>query len=146
MSLCMRCDRTAKLHTILTCSVAFVRCKTLPNRDCQSESLAFPHFFFTIQRMLDLDMPDLKLHPDSFVFLGGGWKGHTDKQIDKLEFYELIEKKLGIPNARLRDGYGSVEHSIPYIECANHHFHVPIYSKVIIRDLRSLQPMSYGKE
>ena len=106
----------------------------------------FPAFFyFTIQRMVDLGMPDLKLHPESLVFLGGGWKGHAEQAIDKKEFYKLVENKLGIPNERLRDGYGSVEHCIPYVECTNHHFHAPIYAKVMIRDLRNLNILAYGE-
>ena len=51
---------------------------------------------------------------------------------------------LGIPNHRLRDGFGSVEHCIPYIECREHRFHVPIYSKVLIRDLKTLENVGYG--
>ncbi len=106
----------------------------------------FPSFFyFTLQRMVDLCHKPLKLHPDSLVFLGGGWKGYADQEIDKRKFYELVESQLGIPNERLRDGFGSVEHSVPYVECKNHNFHVPIYSKVIIRDFTSLNALGYGK-
>jgi phenylacetate-coenzyme A ligase PaaK-like adenylate-forming protein len=107
----------------------------------------FPAFFyFTIQRMIDLGLPALKLHPDSLVFLGGGWKGYADKAINRNDFYHLVESKLGIPNHRLRDGFGSVEHCVPYIECKNHRLHVPIYSKVIIRDVYTLAPQPYGKK
>ncbi len=107
----------------------------------------FPAFFyFTIQRMIDLGHKPIKLHPDSLVFLGGGWKGHADQQIDKRDFYKLAETQLGILDKRLRDGFGSVEHSIPYVECENHNFHVPIYSKVIIRDLANLKSLGYGQE
>ena len=106
----------------------------------------FPAFFyFTLQRMIDLGHKALKLHSDSLVFLGGGWKGHTNQEIDKRDFYRLAESHLGIPDERLRDGFGSVEHSIPYVECKNHNFHVPIYSKIIIRDLQTLAPVGYGK-
>ncbi len=107
----------------------------------------FPAFFyFTIQRMIDLGLPALKLHSDSLVFLGGGWKGHSNQEINKRDFYKITEAQLGIPNERLRDGFGSVEHSIPYVECRNHNFHVPVYSKVIIRDLSTLKPLGYGKQ
>lgn len=107
----------------------------------------FPSFFyFTIQRMKDLKMPPLKLSKDSLVFLGGGWKGFADQAIDKNKFYQMVEEQLGIPNERLRDGFGSVEHCIPYVECKNHHFHVPVYSKVLIRDLFSLKPKGYDQE
>lgn len=107
----------------------------------------FPSFFyFTIQRMIDLKRPALKLSKDSLVFLGGGWKGFADQAIDKKKFYQMVEDQLGIPNERLRDGFGSVEHCIPYVECKNHHFHVPVYSKVLIRDLYSLKPLGYEQE
>ncbi len=116
-------------------------------QDLPVRIFGFPAFFyFTLKRMIDLGMPDLKLHPDSLVFLGGGWKGHTDQAIDKRDFYQLVEKKLGIPNERLRDGFGSVEHCVPYVECQNHNFHIPIYSKVIIRDLRNLKALGYGEK
>lgn len=109
--------------------------------------LGFPSFlYFTIQRMRDLQMKPLKLSPKSLVFLGGGWKGFADKAIDKTEFYKMVEDQLGIPNERLRDGFGSVEHCIPYIECKNHHFHVPVYSKVLIRDLYHLKNVGYNQE
>ena len=36
--------------------------------------------------------------------------------------------------SRCRDGYGAVEHAVPYIECAQHHFHVPVYAKVYVRN------------
>ncbi len=104
----------------------------------------FPSFFyFTLQRMKDLKYPKLKLSPESLVFLGGGWKGYANQEIKKSELYALAEDILGIPNSRLRDGFGSVEHCIPYIECANHNFHAPIYSKIIIRNLKTLEPMGY---
>lgn len=105
----------------------------------------FPSFFyFTIQRMIDLKMEPLKLSAESLVFLGGGWKGFADQAIDKLKFYEMVEKQLGIPNERLRDGFGSVEHCIPYVECKNHRFHIPVYSKVLIRDLNTLKNVGYN--
>lgn len=107
----------------------------------------FPAFFyFTIQRMIDLGLPPLKLSSESLVFMGGGWKGHADQAIDKNQFYHMIEKQLGIPNERLRDGFGSVEHCVPYIECKNHRFHIPIYSKVLIRDVKTLIPLNYNQQ
>lgn len=104
----------------------------------------FPSFFyFTLQRMKDLKLPPLTLSSESLVFLGGGWKGYANQEIKKSELYTLAQEMLGIPNHRLRDGFGSVEHCIPYIECANHHFHVPVYSKVLIRDLKNLKVLNY---
>jgi phenylacetate-coenzyme A ligase PaaK-like adenylate-forming protein len=102
----------------------------------------FPAFLhFTIERMRALEMPPLKLSPESFVFLGGGWKGNADKAIDKRDLYRAVTEQLGIPDKRIRDGFGSVEHCIPYIECEYHEFHVPVWSKVFIRDVKTLAPV-----
>ena len=52
---------------------------------------------------------------------------------------------LGIPNERCRDGFGSVEHCIPYVECAEHKFRIPVYSRVLIRDVKTLKPLPEGE-
>ena len=107
----------------------------------------FPAFFyFALERMKRLGLPPLKFHKDSMVFLGGGWKGHADKQIHKSDLYKLAEEMLGIPNERLRDGFGSVEHCIPYVECSHHEFHVPIWSRVFIRDVETLKPLGFNQK
>lgn len=106
----------------------------------------FPAFvYFTLERMRVLGVPPLRLHPESLVFFGGGWKGHADKQIGKAELYELIERQLGIPDDRLRDGFGSVEHCVPYVECHRHHFHVPVWSRVLIRSAGDLEVLPFGE-
>jgi len=96
--------------------------------------------------MKKMGLPPLKFHPDSLVFLGGGWKGHADKQIEKHDLYKLAEEMLGIPNSRLRDGFGSVEHCVPYVECDRHEFHVPAWSRVFIRDVATLKPLTWGEK
>jgi phenylacetate-coenzyme A ligase PaaK-like adenylate-forming protein len=107
----------------------------------------FPAFlFFALERMKKLGIAPVKFHPDSLVFLGGGWKGHADKQINKTELYQLAHEMLGIPDSRLRDGFGSVEHCIPYVECSNHEFHIPIYSRVFIRDVETLKPLGFSEK
>ena len=107
----------------------------------------FPAFlYFTLKRMRDLGMPGLKLSPQSLVFLGGGWKGDADRAIAKNELYAQISRQLGIPDSRLRDGFGSVEHPIPYVECERHQFHVPVWSQAFIRDVRTLAVLGFGEE
>jgi phenylacetate-coenzyme A ligase PaaK-like adenylate-forming protein len=107
----------------------------------------FPAFlYFTLKRMRDLGVPPLKLSPESLVFLGGGWKGNADQAIEKSELYAQIHRQLGIPDERLRDGFGSVEHPIPYVECARHQFHVPVWSQVFIRDVKSLAVLGFGRK
>ena len=106
----------------------------------------YPAFlYFTLKRMRDLKIKPLKLSPKSLVFLGGGWKGHADQAISKLELYGQINEQLGIPDERIRDGFGSVEHPIPYIECEHHQFHVPVWSQVYIRDVQTLDVVKNGE-
>lgn len=105
----------------------------------------FPAFFyFTLTKMKEMGMAPLKLHPDSLVFLGGGWKGHQNESISKNDLYQLANEYLGIQDDRLRDGFGSVEHCIPYVECSHHQFHIPVCSRIIIRDVKTLKPLSEG--
>ncbi len=107
----------------------------------------FPSFlYFTLKQMRDMGLPPLRLHPDSMTMLGGGWKGYASQRIDKRELYSLVEATLGFPERNCRDGYGSTEHSVPYLECPRHNFHIPIYSRMYIRDFRTLEPLGFGRE
>ncbi|MDC9598129.1 LuxE/PaaK family acyltransferase [Xenorhabdus anantnagensis] len=106
----------------------------------------FPAFlWFTLQRMAQMGLPALKLHPESLVFLGGGWKTHADKSIPKKELYQRLTEQLGIPDIRCRDGYGSVEHPVPYVECSHHNFHIPIYARAYVRHTANLTCQPYGE-
>jgi hypothetical protein len=92
-----------------------------------------------------MNIGPMKLNPDSLVFLAGGWKGHAKQEVTKTVLYKLITEMLGIPDERIRSSFGSVEHSIPYIECAHHNLHIPVWSKVFIRDFKTLEVVGYGK-
>ncbi len=108
--------------------------------------IGFPSFiYFILERMKSLGEKNLNLSNDSLVFCAGGWKGYADKQLSKAELYTRIGEQLGIPDIRCRDGFGSVEHSVPYIECNHHHMHVPIWSRAFIRDVKTLEILEYGK-
>jgi len=105
----------------------------------------FPSFlYFTVRQMKETGHRPLKLNKNSMTMFGGGWKGYADKQVKKSELYAMIEEMLGIPQENCRDGYGSTEHSVPYFECPHHHFHIPIYSRMIIRDVETLKPVKNG--
>lgn len=106
----------------------------------------FPSFlYFTVRQMKETGHRPLKLNKKSMTMLGGGWKGYADKQIQKSELYALVEEMLGIPEENCRDGYGSTEHSVPYFECPKHHFHIPVYSRMFIRDVETLEVLPYGQ-
>ncbi|MGB5822732.1 MAG: hypothetical protein WBH44_01550 [Proteocatella sp.] len=108
--------------------------------------LGFPAFlYFTLEKMREMGYPPLKLHPKSLVMMGGGWKGFVDKQLSPDEFRTYIKERLGLSHECCRESYGAVEHGVAYIDCPNHHFHVPIYSRVFIRDVKTLEVLPYGE-
>ena len=41
--------------------------------------------------------------------------------------------------------FGAAEHPILYTDCRYHHFHVPTYARVIIRDIETLKPVKPGE-
>lgn len=105
--------------------------------------MGFPaYFMFLLKELLDSGIK-LKLHPKSMVLLAGGWKQFFTEQVDKPTLYAMAKEVLGLGDDRIREFFGAVEHPIAYCDCPNHHFHVPIYSRVIIRD-SNLQPVGYG--
>lgn len=107
----------------------------------------FPAFlFFILENMQKREIPPLKLHPNSIICFGGGWKNHADKQIDKALFYKKITNQLGVSDSRIRSIFGSVEHCMPYIECTNHRFHMPKWGRARVLDLKTLNPLNYGQE
>ncbi len=108
--------------------------------------LGFPAFlYFTLERMREMGMPPLKLNRDSLVMMGGGWKGFVDKQLSPKEFRDYVEDRLGLPHTCCHESYGAVEHGVAYTDCDNHHLHVPIYSRVVIRDPVTLEPVEDGR-
>ena len=108
--------------------------------------LGFPAFlYFTLEKMEDMGYPPLKLNPKSLVMMGGGWKGFVDKQLSPQEFRAYIKERLGLPESCCHESYGAVEHGVAYMDCNNHHFHILAYSRVLIRDVRTLEVLPYGK-
>ena len=105
--------------------------------------MAFPAYFAFLLRELRESGIKLHLHPRSMVFLAGGWKQFFAERVDKPTLYDLSHEYLGIGDDRIKEFFGAVEHPIAYFDCPNHHFHVPIYSRVIIRDT-DLKPVEYG--
>ncbi|MFL0246095.1 hypothetical protein [Candidatus Clostridium stratigraminis] len=108
--------------------------------------LGFPSYLYMLLKMMkDSGMKPLKLNKRSVVLTGGGWKKFDEMAIDKQELYDMAQQYLGIPSKNCRDFYSAVEHSVAYPECENHHMHVPIWSRVIIRDVKTLEPLGYNE-
>ena len=79
------------------------------------------------------------------VLLGGGWKQFYKQKVDKSQLYREVWEQLGIPEGQIREVFSVVEHPIIYWDCPAHHFHIPIYSRVIIRDINTLEPLPEGQ-
>ncbi len=106
--------------------------------------VGFPAYMYFLVKALDENNIRLKLNRHSKVLLGGGWKQFSSEAIDREAFFNLIERTLGIDRSRCLEFYSAVEHPIPYCKCKNGHFHVPVYSRAIVRDVSSLKPVPYG--
>ncbi len=106
--------------------------------------MGFPAYTWFFLNMLKDEGVRLQLPAGSKVMFGGGWKQFYTQKVDKYEVYRLIEEVLGIPESGCVEFFGAVEHPILYCDCARHHFHVPVYSRVIIRDVDTMEPVPYG--
>jgi len=85
-----------------------------------------------------------KLKSDSSVITGGGWKTLEDGSLPKKVYRQILADRLGIPVGNVRDLYGMVEHGVPYVDCPEGNFHVPVYGRIIVRDPATLAPLPYG--
>lgn len=114
--------------------------KSLPVR-----FMGFPAYTYFLLREMERRGIRVRLPKNSRIMLGGGWKQFYTEQTDKATFYQLAEKILGIKDKDIIEFYGAVEHPIMYTDCENHHFHVPVYSRVMIRDPDSFKPLPNGE-
>lgn len=85
-----------------------------------------------------------RFNKHSRVLLGGGWKQTQVSKEQRQELYDLLYETLGISANQCKEFFSAVEHPIAYCGCKNRHFHVPIYSRVIVRDVKTLEPVSNG--
>ena len=107
--------------------------------------VGFPSYlWFGLRRMEELGV-SLKLRPGSRILLAGGWKQHYEQQVEKPVLYDLARRVLGVEEDHIHELFGAVEHPIFYNTCKHHRFHVPIYARVIIRDVRTLEPLPMGQ-
>jgi len=107
--------------------------------------MGFPAYTYFLMKMLDEKGIYVKLPKGSKIMLGGGWKQFYAEQADKASFYALAEKVFGIKDADVVEFFGAVEHPVLYCDCTQHHFHVPAYARVVIRDVDTLQPLPMGQ-
>ena len=106
--------------------------------------MGFPAYAWFLMKRMDEQGVRVQLPKGSKLMLGGGWKQFYAEEVDKSEFYALAKKVLGLDDRDIIEFYGAVEHPIFYNDCERHHFHVPIYSRVLIRDPVTLRPVPNG--
>lgn len=107
--------------------------------------MGFPSYTYFVLKMMDERGIRLKLTKGSKIMLGGGWKQFYTEQVEKNVLYDLAQKVLGVEENEIVEFFGAAEHPIFYCDCKNHHFHVPAYSRIIIRDVKTLEPVGNGK-
>ena len=107
--------------------------------------VGFPAYLYFLLLELKREGLRFRFPAGSMVLLGGGWKQFYREQPEKEAVYRLLEEVLGIGEESCREFYGAVEHPSMYCDCGRHHFHVPVYSRVIIRDVDTLRPLGFGQ-
>lgn len=119
--------------------------KKLERSHFPTRVIGFPSYlWFGLKRMEELGLR-VKLPRGSRIILAGGWKQHADQEVDKTTLYALVEHTLGIGEDHINELFGAVEHPVFYNTCLRHHFHIPAYGRVIIRDPDTLEPLPMGR-
>lgn len=108
--------------------------------------LGFPALIWDVlEDLCERDGRRFSFGPQSYVITGGGWKNKADQEIPKDLFRRKLGEWLGIPPSNVRDLYGMVEHGVPYCECEHGEMHVPIYSRVAVRDPATMRILAPGE-
>ena len=106
--------------------------------------IGFPAYLKMLLDELSARNIRIELHKNSKIIIGGGWKSFVSEEVSKNELFRLASDAFGISRENFKDHFSTAEHPVSYISCANDHFHVPVYSRVIIRDVRTLDPVPPG--
>jgi long-chain-fatty-acid---luciferin-component ligase len=76
---------------------------------------------------------------------GGGWKTHTDEQLDSAEFRAWCTRQLGLDAAAVRDAYNMVELNTVIFDCEAARKHVPPWLVVAALDSETQEPVPSGE-
>ena len=105
----------------------------------------FPAYTYFLLKQMKEEGVRVTLPKGSVLTLGGGWKQFYAERVEKKEFYALAKEVLGIEESNIIEFFGAAEHLVLYVDCKCHHFHVPVYSRVLIRDVDTLMPVPDGE-
>jgi phenylacetate-coenzyme A ligase PaaK-like adenylate-forming protein len=138
-------------------AINFVDGKYVPDTDNTADALirfsrspfpvrifGFPAYLKFLLDELNSRGIKLRLPKNSGIYLAGGWKQFWNEKLSKSDLFGYAEELLGISPHRCYDFYGAVEHPILYASCKCNKFHVPIYSRVLVRDAATLEPVPFG--
>jgi len=108
-------------------------------------TIGFPAYTYFLLKELKDSGIRLQMPKGSLITLSGGWKQFYSQKVEKEDFYALVMDVLGIDEKQVIEFFGAVEHPILYTDCRYHHFHVPVYSRIIIRDPDTFNPVPDGR-
>lgn len=108
-------------------------------------TIGFPAYTYFLLKQMKEEGIKATLPKGSIMTLGGGWKQFYAERVSKEDFYALVYEVLGIEDKNIVEFFGAVEHMVLYTDCRCHHFHVPVYGRVIIRDVDTLDPLENGQ-
>lgn len=126
--------------TRLTAALDHYEKKLLPVR-----FIGFPVFLESLLGELECSGRRYHFAPGSRILIGGGFKRQSKAAADDRELKKKIRDYLGIRESHIHEFFSATEHPIPYLKCRAGHFHIPVYSRVIIRDFKTLKPLPYGR-
>ena len=106
--------------------------------------VGFPGYFKLFMSELIQRNIRLRLHKESKVLLGGGWKTFFSEEVSKDELFSMARDTLDLLPQNLKEHFSAAEHPVNYLSCENKRFHVPVFSRIIIRDVKSLAPVENG--
>ncbi|MDR0272847.1 MAG: acyl-protein synthetase [Clostridiales bacterium] len=106
--------------------------------------VGFPAYFkMFLDELIKRDIK-INLHRHSKILLGGGWKALHSEEISKDALFEMANDVLGIRKNNFKDHFSTAEHPVNYVACENNNYHVPIFGRVLIRDVNTLEPVPFG--
>ena len=76
---------------------------------------------------------------------GGGWKTHTDDEVDSVSFRHWCTTQLGLDASCVRDAYNMVELNTVIFECEHGRKHVPPWLVVAALDPETQLPVPGGE-
>jgi len=103
--------------------------------------IGFPAYMKMFIDELNWRNVKVSLHRNSIILLGGGWKTFFAEEISKERLFVMVNETLGISRENFKDQFSTAEHPVNYVACKNGHFHIPVFGRVIIRDVNTLEPV-----